>query len=134
VTDYRTLIRAITSLPGWNGRSAAPVHPARVLPSIPRQELLTAEGKILWPAATPDETRLMPARHDAEAAVALVAREQRTYGQASIRHVADARNRLTEFARRALAPLKARDRAAAAELERFIVELEKTLATMTAHY
>jgi hypothetical protein len=76
----------------------------------------------------------MPARRDAEGAVALVAREERTYGRASIRHVADARNRLTEFARQTLPPLKARERAASGELERFIVELKKTLATVTAHY
>ena len=57
-----------------------------------------------------------------------------TYGQSTIRHVADARNKLTEVARQSLPSLKARDRDAAAELERFIVELQKSLATMTAHY
>jgi hypothetical protein len=48
--------------------------------------------------------------------------------------VADARNKLTEFARRPLPPLKARDRSTANQVERFIVELQRTLVTLTAHY
>jgi hypothetical protein len=84
--------------------------------AIPRGELLGPDGSVLWPGATPNDTRLAPARRAAEAAVALAVREHSTYGQASIRHVADARNELTEFARQSLAPLKARDRMAAAEL------------------
>ncbi len=134
VTDYRPLIRAITSLPGWNGTPAASHGPARSLPAVPTSDLITADGKILWPGTTANDTRLTPARRDAEEAVGLVAREQATYGQATIRHVADARNKLTEFARQWLPSLKARDRNAATQLERFIVELQKTLATMTAHY
>ncbi len=134
VTDYRPLIRAITSLPGWNGTPAAAHRPARGLPSVPISDLITADGKILWPGTTANDTRLTPARRDAEEAVGLVAREQATYGQATIRHVADARNKLTEFARQWLPSLKARDRKGATQLERFIVELQKTLATMTAHY
>jgi hypothetical protein len=46
----------------------------------------------------------------------------------------NARNKLTEFARQSLPSLKARDRIAADQLERFIVELQKNLATMTQHY
>ena len=60
-------------------------------------------------------------------------REQSTYGQSTIRHVADARMS-AEVARQAPPSLKARDRDAAAGLERFVVELQKSLATMTAHY
>ncbi len=95
---------------------------------------MAADGKVLWPGTTANDTRLLPARRDAEDAVGLVVREHATYGQATIRHVADARNKLTEFARQSLSSLKARDRDAATQLERFVVELQKTLATMTAHY
>jgi hypothetical protein len=134
VTDYRPLIRAITSLPGWNGTPAAPHRPVRSLPALTVGDLMTVDGKILWPGTTAKDTRLMPARRDAEEAVGLVAREHAIYGQATIRHVADARNKLTEFARQSLPSLKARDRDAATQLERFVVELQKTLATLTAHY
>ncbi len=134
VTDFRPLIRAITSLPGWNGKPTTAQPPARVLPSLSQSELLSADGKILWPGNSANETRLLPARKEAEEAVALVVREHATYGQATIRHVLDARNKLTELARQSLPSLKARNRDAADQLERFIVELQKTLATMTAHY
>jgi hypothetical protein len=134
VTDYRPLIRAITSLPGWNSAPTAPNHPVRSLPSLSKSDLLAADGTILWPGTTASDTRLLPARKDAEQAVALVVREQATYGQATIPHVTDARNNLTELARHSLPSLKARDREAASQLERFIVELQKTLATMTSHY
>jgi hypothetical protein len=134
VTDFRPLIRAITSLPGWNSRPTAPHRPPRSQPAVSADSLLTADGKILWPDNTPSDTRSFPAKQDAEQAVSLVVREHSTYGQATIRHVADARNKLTEFARRSLPSLRARDSSAANQLERFIVELQKTLVTMTAHY
>jgi hypothetical protein len=134
VIDYRPLIRAITSLPAWNASPAPYQRQPRGLPAIPRTELLTTDGGIRWPRKLPNDSRLLHARRDAEEAVALVAREHATYGQSTIRHVMNARNKLTEFARKSLPSLKARDRIAADQLERFIVELQKNLATMTQHY
>ncbi len=134
VTDYRPLIRAITSLPGWNRSPATSTRRRTSLPSRSRAELLGTSGEILWPAATPSEPRLLIAKQEAEKAVIQVVTEHDKYGEASIRHVADARNKLTEFARQSLPSLKARDRTAADQLERFIVELQKTLATLTVNY
>jgi len=76
----------------------------------------------------------MIAKQEVEKAVAQIVAEHDKYGAASIRHVADARNKLTEFARQSLPSLKARDRTAADQLEKFIVELQKTLATLTVNY
>jgi hypothetical protein len=134
VIAYRPLIRAITSLPGWNAAPAMYQRQSRGVSAIPRTEVLTGDGRIHWPGNMPKDSRLSPARRDAELAVALVAREHATYGQSTIRHVMNARNKLTEFARHSLPSLKARDRIAADQLERFIVELQKNLATMTQHY
>ena len=134
VTDYRPLIHAITSLPGWNRSPATSYRRGKSLPSLSRAELLGESGEILWPAATPSDSRLLIAKQEVEKAVAQVVSEHDKYGEASIRHVADARNKLTEFARQSLPSLKARDRAAADQLERFIVELQKTLATLTVNY
>ena len=134
VTDYRPLIRAITSLPGWNQSPAPSYRRGKPLPSLPRAELLGESGEVLWPAATPSNSHLLVAKNAVEKAVALVVSEHDKYGEASIRHVADARNKLTEFARQSLPSLKARDRTAADQLERFIVELQKTLATLTVKY
>jgi hypothetical protein len=95
---------------------------------------MNSDGKILWPDSAANNPRLAVARRDVEQSVNLVVREHATYGQATIRRVADARYKLTEFARQSLPSLKTRDRDAATQLERFIVELQKTLATLTAHY
>ena len=119
ITDYRPLIRAITSLPGWSGTPQAPHRPVRHLSSVPMSELISADGKILWPATIANDTKLTPARGAAEESVSLVAREQATYGQATIRHVVDARNKLTEVARQSLPSLKARDRNAASQARAF---------------
>jgi len=134
VTDYRPLIRAITSLPGWNQSPVPSPRRGTSLPSLPRTELLGANGEVLWPPSTPSSPRLVAAKQEAEKAVARVVLEHDKYGEAPIRHVADARNKLTEFARQSLPSLKARDRTAADQLEKFIVELQKTLATLTVNY
>ena len=104
------------------------------MPSLSRAELLGPTGEILWPVAMPSNPRLAATKQETEKAVAQVVSEHDRYGEASIRHVADARNKLTEFARQSLPSLKARDRAAADQLEKFIVELQKTLATLTVNY
>jgi hypothetical protein len=134
VTDYQSLINAITSIPGWYGPPAHPYHPVRPQPSVPRTELLNNDGTILWPNATPNDATASRARQAAEEAVRGVVQESQKYGHASIRHVADARNKLTAFARQALPALKARNTADADALERFIVELKKTLATLALNY
>ena len=133
VTDYRPLIRAITSLPGWISHLHLPID-GESLCLLCHAELLGESGEVLWPAATPSNSHLLVAKQAVEKAVALVVSEHDKYGEASIRHVADARNKLTEFARQSLPSLKARDRTAADQLERFIVELQKTLATLTVKY
>lgn len=130
VTDYQSLINAITSLPGWYGPPTGPRMPVHPHATIPRAELLSEDGKVLWPSAAPDD----PARRSAEAAVQVVVQETRKYGHAGTRRVIDARNKLTAFAGKALPALKARNAADADALERFIVELQKTLATMAVNY
>ena len=134
VTDYQSLTNAITSIPGWYGPPARPSRPVAPQPSLPRSELIGDDGKVLWPSATPNDPAVAPARSAAEAAVRVVVQEQQKYGQATIRHVVDARNKLDAFAGHALPELKAKNAADEAGLERFIVELKKTLATMAVHY
>jgi hypothetical protein len=134
VTDYQSLINAITSLPGWYGPPAHPARPVPPRPAVPRGELYRDDGTVLWPAATPDGPAVAQARRAAEEAVRGVVEENRKYSRASVRRVADARNKLTDFARLALPGLKARSAADADALERFIVELKKALATLAVNY
>ena len=130
VTDYQSLINAITSLPGWYGPVAPPTRHTHPHATMPRAALLSEDGKVLWPSAAPDD----PARRSADAAVRVVVQETRKYGHASTRQVINARNKLTAFAGKALPALKTRNAADAEGLERFIVELQKTLATMAVNY
>lgn len=130
VTDYQPLINAITSIPGWYGPAARPPKPIHPHPAMARDQLLGPDGKILWPSAAPDNA----ARRAAEAAVAVVVQENQKYGHATVRHVVDARNKLTAFAGQVLPSVKTRNAADADGLERFIVELQKTLATMAVNY
>ncbi len=131
-TNFAPLYNAITSLPSWNGtsRGSSPSPRPRPSPTVPREQLLNEDGKILWPSAAPDT----PARRAAETAVQAVAREARDANQASIRHVIDARNKLNAYARESLASVKTRNAADAHGLETFIVELEKTLQQMAVNY
>ena len=104
------------------------------MPLVPRDVLLNADGTILWPGATPDDGATYGARRSAEEAVRTVVTTAATQGQASIRQVIDARNKLTAFARKALPIVRAQNAADSDGLERFIVELGKTLQTMAVNY
>jgi hypothetical protein len=138
VTDYQSLINAITQIPGWYGPTSGGHRPAqpqpRPRPTVARSSLLADDGTILWPSATPNDASVAETKRSAEAATRAAVRDQKAYGHASIREVVDARNKLKAFAGRALPALKARNAADADGLERFIVELQKTLATLAENY
>jgi len=132
VTNYQPLINAITSVPGWYGPTGHPqVTPGpRWRPSVPYEDLLGPGGAIRWPSTAPEG----PARKAAEEAVKGVVEEHDKYGQATVRRVADARNKLTDYLRESLPKLKARNRADGDGLEKFVVELQKTLATLADRF
>ena len=130
--SFQPLYNIITTETDWS-------RPRRITrrrrgPNIPRDQLLDDEGKIRWPAVTPDGPAVSDARRDAEAAVRSVVDEGKKDGHASIRHVIEAKSKLTAFSRKALPDLKARDAAGADRLEAFVVELGKTLESMAARY
>ena len=97
VTDFRPLIRAITSLPGWNGKPTAPQRPARIPPSLSKSDLLAGDGTIRWPGSDFERDSPAASAEGCGTGRRAVVREHATYGQATIRHVADARNKLTEL-------------------------------------
>ena len=94
------------------------------------RRLLGPGGTVRWPSAAPDG----PARKAAEEAVKSAVAEHDKYGQATIRQVVDARNKLTEYLRESLPAVKEHNRADGDALERFVVELQKTLATLAVNY
>jgi hypothetical protein len=131
--SLQPLYNAITAIPGWYG-SPAPRPRPRPTPRVPRDQLLSDDGTILWPSATPDDVAVAGTRKAVEDAVRGVVSASRTYGQASVRQVVDAKNKLTAFTRRALPIVGARNAADSGGLEIFIVELGKTLQTMAVNY
>jgi len=128
------LYNKTTSLPGMFGSSRKVMARARILPKVPRDQLLDKDGKILWPSAAPDDSATSGTRRAAEDAVRVVVSAEKTHGSATVRDVVDAKKKLTTFAREALPIVSARDRVDSDVLERFIVELEKTLQTMAVSY
>ena len=127
------LYNAITSIPGWYG-SPAPRPRPRPTPRVPRDQLLSDDGTVLWPSATPDDAAVAGTRKVAEDAIRGVVSASHAYGQATVRQVVDAKNKLTAFTRRALPIVMARNAADSNGLETFIVELGKTLQTMAVNY
>jgi hypothetical protein len=101
---------------------------------VPRDQLLNDDGTVLWPSATPDDAAVAGTRKVAEDAIRGVVSTSHAYGQATVRQVVDAKNKLTAFTRRALPIVMARNAADSNGLETFIVELGKTLQTMAVNY
>ena len=71
--SFQPVYNIITTETDWN-------RPRRVTrrrrgPNVPREQLLDDQGKILWPAVTPDGPAVSDARRDAEAAVRSVVDE-----------------------------------------------------------
>jgi hypothetical protein len=125
-----------TTMP--SGRRPAGITPmarfAKPRPDKPREHVLDDDGKILWPGATPDDSAVAGARQLAEVAVQAVVREGKSAGYDSIRQVADARNKLVGFSKKAMPEVRAQNAADAAGLETFIFELGQTLETMAVKY
>jgi len=132
VTNYQPLVGAITSIPGWYGHPTHTHHPTR--PTVARDKLLGNDGTILWPEEFPNDPAAEAARKAADESVKAVVNEHDKYGSANVRGVVEARAKLNEVAAKALPELKAKDAPAAADLERFIVELRKTLTTLAVNY
>ena len=132
--NLQGLANLVTQVPGWNQTTGRPRSHPRPAPTVPREQLLAGDGQILWPTATPDDSVTFGTRRAADEAVRTVVVASQSAGHAPIRQVIDAKNKLTTFARRALPIVKAKNVADADSLERFIVELGKTLQTMAVNY
>lgn len=130
--NFQPLVGAITSIPGWYGHPTHVHHPDR--PTVARDKLLGADGTILWPEETPNDPAAEAARKAADEAVKAVVNEHDKYGSANVRDVVEARAKLNDVGAKTLPGLKAKSAPAAEDLERFIVELRKTLATLAVNY
>ena len=128
------LYSAITSLPGWDGPTRR-VH-RRVRPRPLEAQVLTLDhnGKILWPSTIPADPASTALRQEAEAAVLAVVRESKSTGHASIRPVIAAKQKLSTYERKILPGIKGRSVTEGDDLERFFVELDRSLDAMNSVY
>ena len=128
------LYSAITSLPGWDGPTRRVRR--RVRPRAVEAQIVTLDhnGKILWPSIIPADPTSTALRQEAEAAVLAVVRESKSTGHASIRPVIDAKHRLSIYERKILPGIKGRSVTEGDDLERFFVELDRSLDAMNSIY
>jgi hypothetical protein len=127
------LYSAITSLPGWDGPTGhvprRVVHRRPVEPPIPT---LDRDGNILWPSTIHDDPSSTALRKEAEAAVHAVVRESQSTRHASIRPVIDAKAKLSAYERKILPGIKGKNITDGDNLERFFVDLNRSLDAMNA--
>jgi hypothetical protein len=126
------LYSAITSLPGWDGptrRYHRRARHARYDPPIPHYD---RDGKILWPGMIHDDLSSGVLRREAEIAFEAVFRESKSTGHASIRPVIHAKEKLSAYERQILPGIKGRSVPDGDYLERFFVDLDRSLDAMNS--
>ena len=69
---------------------------------LPRSQVLSPEGKVLWPAKAPAEGELGKSRAEVEAAIKAAVKETEGGGKASVQSVVEAKERLYAYGRPAL--------------------------------
>ena len=129
------LYSAITSLPGWDGPTGGGV-PRRVRhyrrpvdPPIPHFD---RNGNILWPGMIVDDPGSTALRRSADDAFRAVYHESQTTGHASIRPVIAAKRKLSAYERAILPAINGRSVADGDNLERFFVDLNRSIDGMNS--
>lgn len=130
----QSLYSAITSLPGWSGPTRHFHHRARYYPrsNDPPYPHYDHTGKILWPGMIHDDPKSAGLRRQADAAFEACFRESKTTGHASIRPVIAAKEKLSFYERSILPGIKAQSVPNGDYLERFFVDLDRSLDAMNA--
>ncbi|HZW34192.1 MAG TPA: hypothetical protein VFF52_25945 [Isosphaeraceae bacterium] len=132
------LYNAITSVPGWYGRTHRARHRLQTRPSvgpiIPRTSFFDDQGKVIWPSTIPSDPTTAELRQAADAAVQAVVREWKSTGHGSVRPVIHAKDQLSAFERKVLPEVRAKNTTDGAALETFFSDLDKSLDAMTYTY
>jgi hypothetical protein len=126
------LYSAITSLPGWNGPTRSLHRRVHRRPAEPPIQRYDRDGKIRWPSTIPADPTSTALRQEADAAFLAVVRESQSTGHASIRPVIDAKNKLSAFEHKILPEVKARNVTDGNDLDRFFVDLDRSLDAMNS--
>ncbi|HWE38774.1 MAG TPA: hypothetical protein VG406_19655 [Isosphaeraceae bacterium] len=122
MSPFQTYINTATAMPTRAHYQRQRQAPARA--PMPREKVIGDDGKVLWPKGTPRDADLDAQREAAEKAVAVVARQHRVDGQATVADTIDAERKVSTFGRAALAKLRESNAPNVADFEHFLRSLD----------
>jgi hypothetical protein len=96
-------------MPSYRNPTRPQVAPPPQVPSLPLASFYNAENVLVWPGDSPMEGDLKEKRAVFDQSSAVVISESKKYGVASMASVTDARNKLLDYGRPALAYTRAHD-------------------------
>jgi hypothetical protein len=112
-----------------NAPRAAPQPVAAQVPALPLSSFYNAENVLVWPADSPTAGDLKQKRDVFDKSSQVVVNESKKNGVASMASVTDARNKLLDYGRPALAYTKAHDTPRIADgFHMFLLSLYESLA------
>jgi hypothetical protein len=97
---------------------------------LPRNEVLSPDGSVLWPGRAPTDGDLSKARSAAEVAIRVVVKEFEANGKATVQSVVEAKERLAAYGQPALRKLAGENMDAAKNLLRFLASLEGVINSL----
>jgi hypothetical protein len=113
-------------------RAPKPVPPdeSSTPKSLPKNEVLGSDGRVLWPAPIPSSETLDKSKAAAEGAIRVAVKEFEGSGKATIQSVGEAKSLLFAFGKPALEQLARANREEAKKLLRFFASLEQVLNSL----
>lgn len=97
---------------------------------LPKNEVLSTNGSVLWPKQAPAGADLAQARSAAEEAIKIAVKESEANGTATVPSVIEAKERLAAYGQPALKKLAETDKPAAKSLLRFLISLEQAVNSL----
>jgi len=97
---------------------------------LPRNQVLSSDGKVFWPAKAPSDGELGKSRAAAEAAIKAAFKEYKADGKASVQNVVEAKELLYSYGHPALDMAAGQSRQAAQGLHHFLSSLERAIDSL----
>jgi hypothetical protein len=97
---------------------------------LTRDQVLSPDGKVLWPTKAPGDGELGKSRAAAEAAIKTAYKEFNADGKASVQNLVEAKERLYAYGHPALEKAGRQNLAAAHSLHHFLFSLEQVLDSL----
>jgi hypothetical protein len=94
---------------------------------LTRSQVLSPDGKVLWPGKAPSEGELGKSRAAAEAAIEVAFKEFKADGKTSVHNLVEAKERLFAYGHPALEKAASQSRQSAQKLLHFLSSLEQVL-------